>query len=461
MEYLNNLEDVESQEQFRYLKMFYDHIRDIESIIPDARVLDIVTILQQEIDSGDAGSLPIDTEAGPEMVKIMTMHAAKGLEFKYVFVTNLVDRRFPTIERKEAIQIPDELVKEVLPEGEVHIQEERRLFYVAMTRAKQGLFLTSAENYGGVQKKKVSRFLNELEEVHNNFKISTDVLGTDAKSMLNQSQLQIKKEYNLYIPKRFSFTQLKIFDECPFAYKMQFLLGVPLPGKFVFSYGTTMHSTLQQFMQLISGKQRSVQTDLFGTAKQASDSNQATGLSIKLDELLEMYEKNWLDDWYDSKEQMEEYKKKGKQALKVFYENLQKHTIPNVKALERGFNIKIEDNTITGKMDRVDAVGDGEIEIVDYKTGNPPKNDKLTVPDKRQLLIYQIGAEEVFRENVKNLTYYYVDSAKPIEFLGTDEEKQEVKLWITETIDAIHQSDFAPKPQQHFCDYCEFFSDVS
>ena len=496
MEYLNNLEDAQSQEQFRYLKMFYDHIREIEAIIPGARILDIVNILQQEIDSGDAGSLPVDLEAGPEMVKIMTMHAAKGLEFKYVFVTNLVDRRFPTIERKEAIQIPDELVKEVLPVGDTHIEEERRLFYVAMTRAKQGLFFTSAENYGGVQKKKVSRFLNELEEVHKDFKISKDVLGTDARSMMTQTQSQIIKEYQLYIPKRFSYTQLKIFDECPFSYKMQFLLKVPLPGKFVFSYGTTIHSTLQQFMQMVSQKQRSEQTSLFGEVtgrhpEQASPSSaresavkdpvvvgvqvKSTGsftspadyagsvqddVGVKLDELLELYEKNWLDDWYDSAEQMNEYKKKGKLALKIFYENLQKGPIPNIKALERGFNIKIGDNTITGKMDRVDAVGDGEIEIVDYKTGNPPKNDKLTVPDKRQLLIYQIGAEEVFREKVKNLTYYYVDSAAPIEFLGTDEEKQEVKLWITETIDEIHKSDFMLNPKQHFCDYCDYFLDL-
>ena len=460
MEYLNGLDEADSQEQFRYLKIFYDHIREIESIVADARVLDIVNILQQEIDSGDAGSLPVDSEAGPEMVKIMTIHNAKGLEFKYVFVTNLVDRRFPTIERKEAIQIPDELVKEVLPEGEVHIEEERRLFYVAMTRAKQGLFFTSAENYGGVQKKKVSRFLNELEEVHKNFKISKDILGTDAKTVLTQTHGKFTKDFYLYIPKRFSFTQLKIFDECPFAYKMQFLLGVPLPGKFVFSYGTTMHSTLQQFMQMVSGKQRSIQTDLFGTAAQAQESNAEAGLSVKIDELLDMFEKNWLDDWYDSKEQMDEYKKKGKQALKIFYENLQKGPIPNVKALERGFNIKMGDNTITGKMDRVDSVGDGEVEIVDYKTGNPPKNDKLTTQDKRQLLIYQIGAEEVLHEKVKNLTYYYVDSAKPLPFIGTEEEKQEVKLWITETIDAIHNSDFTQKSQQHFCDYCEFFTDL-
>ncbi|PJC40260.1 MAG: hypothetical protein CO042_04735, partial [Parcubacteria group bacterium CG_4_9_14_0_2_um_filter_41_8] len=169
MQYLTSLPDGESQEQFRLLKALYDHFKTIEKSVPDARVHDMVDILEQEITSGDAGSLPIDAELGPEMVKVMTVHSAKGLEFKYVFVGNLVDRRFPTIERSEQIKIPDDLVKEVLPEGDIHIEEERRLFYVAITRAKNGLFFTSAENYGGTQKKKLSRFLLELAEVHPSF----------------------------------------------------------------------------------------------------------------------------------------------------------------------------------------------------------------------------------------------------------------------------------------------------
>ena len=96
-------------------------------------------MIDLELEAGEAGSLENNIEEGPESVKIMTVHAAKGLEFKYVFIVNLVDRRFPIDDRKDPIELPDSLIKEIIPEGDIHLQEERRLFYVAMTRAKNGL----------------------------------------------------------------------------------------------------------------------------------------------------------------------------------------------------------------------------------------------------------------------------------------------------------------------------------
>ncbi len=104
-----------------------------------------------ELEAGDVGNLSWDPDEGPEMVKIMTIHSAKGLEFPFVFIPNMVDKRFPTITRHEAIEIPNELIKDILPSGNSHIQEERRLLYVAMTRAKTGLFLTGALDYGGAR----------------------------------------------------------------------------------------------------------------------------------------------------------------------------------------------------------------------------------------------------------------------------------------------------------------------
>src|SRR3989338_3616439 len=96
------------------------------------------------------------------MLKVMTIHGAKGLEFKYVFLVNMVDRRFPTDQRKDPIELPDALIKDIKPKGDAHLQEERRLCYVAMTRAKKELYFTSAEDYGGQRRKKLSRFLVEM-----------------------------------------------------------------------------------------------------------------------------------------------------------------------------------------------------------------------------------------------------------------------------------------------------------
>jgi len=460
IQYLQSLPDGESAESFRILKSFYDHIKGIEEVINDSRVCDIARILGKEMETKDGSSIDFGPESDPDTVKIMTIHAAKGLEFKYVFIVNLVDRRFPTMERKEQIEIPSDLIKEVIPEGNSHLEEERRLFYVAMTRAKSGLFFTTAENYSGVQKKKISIFLKELSEVYPDLKISSKTLEASADNFFRRPSLR-EKIFKPALPSRFSFTQLKIFDECPFAYKMQFLLKVPLPGKFVFSYGTTMHSTLQAFMQSVSRASRSYQVDLFSKQSDKKENSAEKESSIPGQaELLDIYEKKWIGDWYESEEQKNKYKKSGRQALVSFHDKLLGQKPPLVKSLERPFNLKIGEYTIMGKMDRVDALENGSVSIIDYKTGSVPKDGKLSLADKRQLLIYQIASEEVFKEKVEKLVFYYLDQAREIEFIGTQEEKNEVKKWVLDTIEKIKTSSFDFNPKEHICDYCEYFFDI-
>src|SRR5690606_29520961 len=101
-----------------------------------------------------------------DAVNILTVHSAKGLEFPVVYLANLVSDRFPSQNRRDTIPIPDGLIMESLTdldEREEHMQEERRLFYVGATRAKEKLYLTAANFYGGAKrKKKGSVFLAEL-----------------------------------------------------------------------------------------------------------------------------------------------------------------------------------------------------------------------------------------------------------------------------------------------------------
>ncbi len=78
-----------------------------------------------------------------DAVQLMTVHAAKGLEFDHVFVLRLTHRGFPMAPRAPVLEFPEALMKEELPRGDFHIQEERRLFYVAITRARERLTLTT------------------------------------------------------------------------------------------------------------------------------------------------------------------------------------------------------------------------------------------------------------------------------------------------------------------------------
>src|SRR5581483_8661643 len=120
-------------------------------------------------------------------VNILTIHSSKGLEFPVVFLVNLVAQRFPTRERQEQIPIPDGLIKEELSEGDFHLSEERRLFYVGMTRARDMLFLTAANYYGeGKREKKISPF---VVEVLGEEKVKTVMTYQDSTAIAGQLTL--------------------------------------------------------------------------------------------------------------------------------------------------------------------------------------------------------------------------------------------------------------------------------
>ncbi|GAG36206.1 unnamed protein product, partial [marine sediment metagenome] len=130
LKYLTSGDERTSRETAGYLNQFMKRIQAFEAGSDDKSVKMFLEELNMETDAGEQGTLAPDLESGPDAIRVMTVHAAKGLEFKYVFIINLVDKRFPTVARKEPILIPDALIKEILPEGDIHLEEERRLFYV-------------------------------------------------------------------------------------------------------------------------------------------------------------------------------------------------------------------------------------------------------------------------------------------------------------------------------------------
>jgi len=165
-------ETPETLEAIGCLNKLVQRIQAYEEDDPRPTLRGFMRDLEWEMTSGEEGSLPADFADGPDTVKLMTAHTSKGLEFRSVFVVQLVARRFPSDNRSDAIPFPDSLVKEILPTtGDPHIEEERRLFYVACTRAKDRLYLTAAEDSGGARKKKPSRFLAELFEDEDSKKV--------------------------------------------------------------------------------------------------------------------------------------------------------------------------------------------------------------------------------------------------------------------------------------------------
>lgn len=461
--------------QIYQLQQFFEYIAAFETENPGATVAGFMEHLNYVLESGEKGAL-FEPKETPDSVNLMTIHTAKGLEFKYVFMVNLVEDRFPSRDRGEAIEIPAALIKEQLPEGDEHTQEERRLFYVAMTRAKKRLYFTSADNYGGSRAKKLSRFLDELgykttsgaagcrpeqSEGSLSKKLTTAIDPSLANGRAQDDKLNDKKgpkgEFVFELPAKYSFSQIKAYETCPYQYKLSNILHIPTKGSAAFSFGQSMHATLQAFYARVQELNRAEQGTLFGASiTPAKTTGEVKAPDLK--ELLALYETKWQDDWYESARQREEYFAKGKDILKNFYDThaAAGWTVP--VSLEGWFQIKLGDHVVHGRIDRVDQLPDGTLEIVDYKTGKA--KEKVTGEDKEQLLIYQIAAEQLPEYRTlgptSRLTFYYLNENIKVSFLGTTKEIEKIQEKIIAIIDKIQTREFKATPSAHTCARCDF-----
>ncbi|MFZ5391270.1 MAG: ATP-dependent helicase [Patescibacteria group bacterium] len=442
-----------------FLNSFYQRIRRFESEAIDKTLNQFLIYFNLEKEAGEQGQLPVDLETGPETVKVITAHSAKGLEWPYVFIVQLIDRRFPSTERREAIELPKELVKESLPEGDVHLQEERRLFYVALTRARQGLWLTRARDYLGKTARKPSRFLYELDMLAPVAKSTID----NQEGLLKEGNLQVpikieSLEHHYALPETYSFSSVSAFKKCPLEFKYKFLLKLPMPGSGQMSFGSTIHKTLEEFLRMYTVRQLAKQTSLFATD---SDTVSAGVVLPSWQELVNLYEKYWIDEWYKDKTDKAKYREQvGPDILKNFYEVFVSQP-PQVKHLEKFFKIPLGPYKFVGKIDRLDKTEQGLI-IIDYKTGRLPSQGLKKV-DKDQLIIYQIAAQEFLRTKVLGARYWYLVSNQLSDvFLANQKEIDKLKAEYIEDIkiieDTVKNNSFLAahtKAPPHDCEFLE------
>lgn len=362
--------------------------------------------------------LPINE---PGKVKIMTVHAAKGLQFDYVFLVGLTNQTFPSRRQFEPIPWLDQS-----KEAEDHLREERRLFFVAMTRARHNLYFSWSEDHGSSRMRKPSCFLLEMGLVE--IAEAKETKAIDSKIKKNSLP-----SYSL--PTYFSYTQLAGFRKCPYQYQMNHILKIVTRGGPARSFGVTMHQVLAVFMQ-----------------KWTEDPVKANWSILK-----QIYKECWVDEWYQDNKQRQEYRVNGQKCLQKFYQNLKKD-FPQVYGsedglwLEKAFKGKIAEYPFRGKIDRVDLIGEG-LELIDYKTGHAPK--KLSWADKEQLIIYQLAANEILKIKPTRLTLHYLMDNQKISFLGTEKDLQKVENSFKRTVAQIQESNFQATPGFH-CRFCDF-----
>lgn len=450
--HIMQLPEQEKIEAIGWLNGFADCMKRYEAATHGPTLHGFLEELKLEIESGEEGALDADSDEGPELVKVMTVHASKGLEFRHVFVVSMVDQRFPTRERGDAIPLPEGLVNERLPEGDAHLEEERRLLYVAMTRAKETLVLTGASAYGGARKKTPSVFLSET-----GLKIE-DASGGDKTLSLSLHAPDTDKEMaereHFPLKRRFSFTQLAAFRTCPLQYKFSHVYRIPILGSFHKSFGQSLHLTFHDILKGHVDRGLMRQFSLFDAAPHVSVA-EADGLRVTLDEALEIFEERWIDEWYPDRARHDAYKKEGREAVKRMWEiwNAQP---PQVKMLEQPFEWKLGEHSLKGAIDRIDDLEGGGVAIYDYKTGEPKATEALETGDKEQLRIYQL-AMEARGFSVKKLAYIYARAGTEAEVdlvrgAGCEKFREE----MLERMQEILASRFPPAPSPFICRHCDF-----
>ena len=411
-----------------------------------------------------------------EAVNLMSIHSSKGLEFEAVFVINMAKDRFPLFKGGVEPLIPLEMMehyRDLLQQDfssdnqrskairdrkrEIKLEEERRLCYVAMTRAKQRLIMTLAEQYGG-RERQPSEFLKDLG--YDNWRTQdtsvieipdiTYIHDTEVSSedIINHSELErIKVQRKKLILETLdsgSFEEnlehLLIYhalrdnnetdylevinnkwDEMNPAAHVQEVLdryhnneGLPVPSGITFS--VTSVNTYSKCPKMYELKQV-----LGMPTRDEEKSDGAMNVGSFVHRVLEMAvrqkisTRKQLDDIVTSLTEQDKWKwvdvDRARPLLDVFWKR-NKDTIPNNLMVEKMFSVQLDKHVFTGFIDRVDLIpgNDNEVEIIDYKTGKEPD----PVERSRQLLLYAEGFKHMYPEySIQKLTLELLSQQKP------------------------------------------------
>jgi DNA helicase-2/ATP-dependent DNA helicase PcrA len=442
---LLNPDTPEAQKRAKNIAKFFDKLKTFEVEHEDASVAPVVDWIELATELGES-PLATDTDwTEINAVNILTVHSSKGLEFRAVFLTNLVEQRFPTNERSDQIPIPEGIVKEVLPSGDFHLQEERRLFYVGMTRACDALFLTAADYYGeGKRVKKMSQFIFEA--------LGDNVLSAEKEEDLGEQLSLLDYAPALDMPHTayhipdvhidyLSYSQIETFRLCPLHYKLRYILHVSTPTAPAQGFGVSIHASLKNFYEAIKAGERP-SVDLL--LEKLSDVWIKEGYATIEHEAIALHTAGqYLSEWYK--------KEFNKSVLPILLE--QPFVLDITKKGERPLKIG-------GVIDRVDQLEENKIEIIDYKTG-------ATVPTQRQvntnlqLTFYALAATQIpnypfgKKPNEVKLSLYYFETQTKFSTTRTQAQLEEAKEEIFKMREEIEKSDFTCA-KNLLCDNCEY-----
>jgi DNA helicase-2/ATP-dependent DNA helicase PcrA len=425
---------LEAELKIKNIRLFFEKIRNFSGLAKD----DSIQAFSRHLDMlQEVGDNPATAEAEleEEAVNVLTVHKAKGLEFDTVFLVSLIADRFPGRERREKIPVPDEILKENLPAEESYLQEERRLFYVGMTRAKRELYLTWAKDYGLKRLKKVSPFVLEALDVP---QLPDETLRTSALEEIRRygagsPEDRIPPRLKVRDVLTLSYFQVEDYLTCPLKYKFRHLLRVPVLPHHSLVFGRVMHNTIHSFLM-----------------------KRMAGEKAGEKEILEEYESLWVNEGFLSREHEELRKKAGREALRRFSRHEQESgACPAF--LEKPFKWQQEKIKFIGRWDRID-IREKEAVIIDFKAAEvkSQKEADKRAADSLQMDLYALSFSKTQSIPLRETQLYFLES----DLIGRARkgEKEMGRAWekIKEAEQGLRSADFAARPDFHNCFYCEY-----
>src|ERR1700685_3777678 len=411
---------------FYNLGKFTQVITDFETIHYHSRPVDLyvgfANFLQFHAEDAYPEGWQDNQYANPDAVRILTVHQAKGMQWPVVFVPALLKNRFPSKKqggRSVWHLIPRNGVKDqVRYEGT--IEDERRLFYVAMTRSQKFLHLTWAPVPG-----------NKLFQNRSVF--WDDILAS--KFVKRRAQDYSKRPRLAPAPKKgvsnvvFSFSDLKYFFECPYQFKLRVLYGFNPPIREELGFGRSLHNALAEVHSRAIRGDYADQADvssLVETHLHVPFANPA--LKQRMEAAAEKVIGHYIDD--------------------------NKADFDKIEFSEKQIDISLEEGvSVVGRIDLVRRKDTNETTIVDLKSNDRAQAEEVT---EHQLHIYALGYEELTGKRADFVEIYELDARKRTPRSVDKEFIDDVKAKVRAAAEALRQNDMPPAPEQGKCRKCDY-----
>ncbi|VVB73107.1 ATP-dependent DNA helicase Rep [uncultured archaeon] len=357
-------------------------------------------------------------------VRIMTIHQAKGLEFPVVIIGSAMNGRLPTSRRKDPYEIPYKLRASGEPEVmDPHMVDERKLFYVAATRARDLLLVGTADvvnKRGGGP----SSFVREM-------------FGDELQAPCSLKNGHVERVISQCREKsgprpRHSFSQLAYFLQCPMRYKMAVVYGFRPPWLDPVGYGANVHRALQEIHT------RAIE-----------------GRIPRKEDVPEIVSQTWISNRRTKPKREEQYKSAAIGHLGKYVEEHESSLSAAIRS-ETGFSFSLQDQVMLGKIDLLKREKNGGIDIVDFKTSKASelKRDGIDL----QLDLYALGAEESLGFKVDKTTVHFLGDGKLQSNAWSEERKEKAISRLASILNKIEKGDFPPNHE--YCSDCDEFREI-